>query len=70
MGLEDAKEEGYGSFYLTGLRNGACAVLRKKRADAPGTRTGYSPTRPSPTLLQPQYPLYDNGKRIERLDQA
>lgn len=42
MGLEDAKEEGYGSFYLTGLRNGACAVLRKKRADAPGTRTSYS----------------------------
>ena len=42
MGLEDAKEEGYGSFYLTGLRNGACAVLRKKRANAPGTRTGYS----------------------------
>lgn len=42
MGLEDAKEEGYGSFYLTGLRNGACAVLRKKRANAPGTRTSYS----------------------------
>lgn len=42
MGLEDAKEEGYGSFYLTGLRNGACAVLRKKWANAPGTRTGYS----------------------------
>ena len=42
MGLEDAKEEGYGSLYLTGLCNGACAVLRKKRADAPGTRTSYS----------------------------